>query len=120
MQASCYCKLTLKARDRMFDRPFFIFHRPLGINFYSPQPSAAIKIKDGGHNIRYEITYHSLAKITPALQAIVGTNVLLSNKIVVNSDPPTCFLMFVFASAYNVSVPVNALLFSLKTIFFRF
>ena len=29
---------------------------PLGINFYSPQPSAAIKIKDGGHNIHYEIT----------------------------------------------------------------
>ena len=29
----------------------------------------AIKIKDGGHNFRYENTEHSLAKITPALQA---------------------------------------------------
>ena len=23
MQASCWCELTLKARDRLFDRPFF-------------------------------------------------------------------------------------------------
>ena len=37
--------------------------------YFSPQPSAAINIKDGGHNIRYEITEHSLDKITPALQA---------------------------------------------------
>ena len=36
---------------------------------FSLQPSAAIKIKDGGHNFRYEITEHSLAKIAPALQA---------------------------------------------------
>ena len=36
---------------------------------FSLQPSAVIKIKDGGHNFRYEITEHSLAKITPALQA---------------------------------------------------
>ena len=36
---------------------------------FSLQPSAAIKIKDGGHNFRYEITEHSPAKITPALQA---------------------------------------------------
>ena len=35
---------------------FLTVDRPLGINFSSPQPSAAIKIKDGGHNIRYEIT----------------------------------------------------------------
>ena len=28
----------------------------LGINFSSPQPSAANKIKDGGHSIRYAIT----------------------------------------------------------------
>ena len=34
----------------------------------SPQPSAAVKIKDGGHNFRLENTKHSLAKITPALQ----------------------------------------------------
>ena len=31
---------------------FLTVGRPLGINFYSPQPSAAIKIKDGGRNIR--------------------------------------------------------------------
>ena len=49
---------------------FLTVDRPLSINFHSPQPSAAIKIKDGGHNIRYEITSHSLAKITPALQAM--------------------------------------------------
>ena len=39
--------------------PFFLFltvDHPLGINLSSPQPPAAIKIKDGGHNIRYEIT----------------------------------------------------------------
>ena len=48
---------------------FLTVDRPLGINFYSPQPSAAIKIKDGSHNIRYQITWHSLAKITPAPQA---------------------------------------------------
>ena len=33
------------------------------------QPSAAIKIKDGGHNFRSQNTEHSLAKITPTLQA---------------------------------------------------
>ena len=32
-------------------------------------PPCCIKIKDGGHNFRYENTEHSLAKITPALQA---------------------------------------------------
>ena len=35
---------------------------------FSPQPSAAIKIKDGGHSFREENTEHSLAKNTPALQ----------------------------------------------------
>ena len=39
---------------------------------FSPQLSAAIIIKDGGHNFRYEITEHSLAKITPAPQATQG------------------------------------------------
>ena len=34
---------------------FLTVDRPLGINFSSPQPSTSIKIKDGGHNIRYEI-----------------------------------------------------------------
>ena len=37
---------------------------------FSPQPSDAIKIKEGGHNFHQESTEHSLAKITPALQAI--------------------------------------------------
>ena len=36
--------------------PYFWPSTAPGINFSSPQPSAAIKIKDGGHNIRYEIT----------------------------------------------------------------
>ena len=40
---------------------FLTVDSPLGIKFSSPQPSAAIKIKDGGHNIRYEITKHLLA-----------------------------------------------------------
>ena len=42
---------------------------PLVQIYFSPQPSAAIKIKNGGHSIRYEITEHSLAKITPLLPA---------------------------------------------------
>ena len=36
---------------------------------FSPQPFA-MKIKDGGYNFCKEISDHSLAKITPALQAI--------------------------------------------------
>ena len=35
---------------------FMNVNHPLGINFSSPQPFTAIKIKDGGQNIRYEIT----------------------------------------------------------------
>ena len=42
---------------------------PLVQIYFSPQPSAAIKIKNGGHSIRYEITEHSLAKIAPLLPA---------------------------------------------------
>ena len=52
-------------------------YHPLGINFYSPQPSAAIKIKDGGHNIHDEITQHLLAKIMPALQATATFDLFL-------------------------------------------
>ena len=37
--------------------------------YFSPQPFAVIKIKDGSH----EVTKHSLAKITPALQAAAAT-----------------------------------------------
>ena len=37
--------------------------------FFSPQPSAAIKTKDGGNNFRQENTDQSLTKITPALWA---------------------------------------------------
>ena len=44
----------------------------------SPQPSAAIKVKDGGYNFRLGITEHSLAKSTPALQASLnGLNLWL-------------------------------------------
>ena len=35
---------------------------------FSPQPSATVTIKDGGHNFRQQNTEHLLAKITPALQ----------------------------------------------------
>ena len=89
-------ELTLQASDRLSDRPclewtvrvggggrekssllhhhpspyFWQSTAPLVQIYFSPLPSAAIKIKDGGHNFRYEITEHSLAKITPALQAI--------------------------------------------------
>ena len=42
---------------------------PLVQIYFSPQPSAAIKFKDGGHNFRKEITEHPFAKITPALWA---------------------------------------------------
>ena len=48
---------------------FLTVDRPLVQIYFSPQPSAAIKIKNGGHSIRYEITEHSLAKITPLLPA---------------------------------------------------
>ena len=34
----------------------------------SPQPSAAVKIKDGSYSLHKENTWHSLAKIMPALQ----------------------------------------------------
>ena len=52
--------------------PYFLpSTAPLVQIYFSPQPSTVIKIKDGGHNIRYEITEHLLAKITPALQATI-------------------------------------------------
>ena len=50
-----------------FTLPLFLFltdGRPLVQISFSPQSSAAIKLKDGGHNAEL-----SLAKITPALQA---------------------------------------------------
>ena len=45
---------------------------PLGINLYfSPQPSTAVKIKDGSYiYYRRNLTEHSLDKITLALHAI--------------------------------------------------
>ena len=52
--------------------PLLIFDRrlpPLVQISFSRQPSAAIKIKDGGHDFREENTELSLAKITPTLQA---------------------------------------------------
>lgn len=48
---------------------FLTVYRPIGTNFFSPQPSAAIKTKDGGNNFRQENTDQSLTKITPALWA---------------------------------------------------
>ena len=65
MQAS-YCYFTPRPHPSPY---FWSLTAPLVQIYFSPQPSAAIKIKNGGHNIRYEITEHSLAKITSALQA---------------------------------------------------
>ena len=48
---------------------FLTDDRPFGTNLSLPQSSAAIQIKDGGHNISQENTKHSPAKIMPALQA---------------------------------------------------
>ena len=53
-----------KVKDNLLDRPLVQI-------YFSPQPSAAIKIKDDGHNFHYEITEHSVAEITLALQARV-------------------------------------------------
>ena len=39
------------------------------ISFIS-QSSTVVKIKDGGHNFRYENTEHSLVEIPPALLAV--------------------------------------------------
>ena len=39
---------------------------PLGKNFFSPQPSAAMKIKDGGYDFYRENTEYLRAKITQA------------------------------------------------------
>ena len=77
---------TLKRLDDMIldfllphPAPLLVFGRrspPLVQIHFSPQSSAAIKIKDGGYNIRYEITEHSLAKIRPALQAKNGEEMI--------------------------------------------
>ena len=48
---------------------FLTITTPLIQISFSPQPSATIKIKVGGHNFFSENTDHSLAKIMPALQA---------------------------------------------------
>ena len=48
---------------------FWPWTAPLVQIYFSPQPFAVIRTKDGGYNFRYEITEHSLAKSTPALQA---------------------------------------------------
>ena len=75
MQASYLGGLTLRSarsfiQPAMFDLELeaTVAHL-LGTNYFSPQPSAAIKFKDGGHNFRKEITEHPFAKITPALWA---------------------------------------------------
>ena len=52
--------------------PFTHIHPPLVQIFLSPQPSAAVKIKNGGYNFLQEGTEHSLAKTTLALWATGG------------------------------------------------
>ena len=47
---------------------------PLVQIYFPPQPSASIKIKDGGYNFREENTEHTLAKITPTQQASMTLN----------------------------------------------
>ena len=44
---------------------------------FSLQPSAVIKIKDGGHNFHYENTVHSLPEIMPVLWAKSGWVIVL-------------------------------------------
>ena len=86
-------ELTLHARDRLFvyfrimadgggrggERPVISITPPSSLSFLlivvhpfvhncSPQPSAAVKIKDGSYSFHKENTGHSLAKIMPALQ----------------------------------------------------
>ena len=45
---------------------------PLVQIYFSPQPSAAVKIKDGSYNFYQDSVKHSPAKITLALQASLG------------------------------------------------
>lgn len=49
---------------------FLAVARPLGKIYLSPQPSAAVKIRDSGHHFHKENSDQSFAKITPAQQAI--------------------------------------------------
>ena len=70
---------------------FLTVDRPLGINFYSPQPFDAIKIKDGGQNIRYEITKHSLTKITPALPPPLSLVLTVDHPLGLNVYSPQPF-----------------------------
>ena len=68
------CRGRAKGENLHFPTPtpLLIFDRrpPFRYKFPSlPQSSAAIQIKDGGHNISQENTKHSPAKIAPALQA---------------------------------------------------
>ena len=63
---------TVGVRGRERAKSSLHFPHPLTASLvqisFSPQPSAAIKIKDGGHSFREENTEHSLAKNTPAMQ----------------------------------------------------
>ena len=65
--------MTSGRRNLHFPTPtlliFLLTTAPLVQISFSPQPSAAIKIKDEGYNFRYGNTEHLLAKITLALQA---------------------------------------------------
>ena len=51
---------------------FYRHPPPLVQIFLSPQPSAAVKIKNGGYNFLQEGTEHSLAKTTLAVWATGG------------------------------------------------
>ena len=90
---------------------FFTIDRPLVQICFSPQPSAAIKIKDGGHNVRYEISEHSLAKITPAFRAM-GT-------LHIGSEPDMCKTLHTIESgskAYTVQNYTSIELSNIKNI----
>ena len=71
VQTSYWCELKV-IRSPSFIRPAMFdleLEWTLAPIYFSPQPFAVIKIKDGSH----EVTKHSLAKITPALQAAAAT-----------------------------------------------
>ena len=62
-------KLTKSKTQHHVLRVFLTVDRPLGTNFFLSPAFRCYKFKDGGHNFWKENTEHSIAKITPALQA---------------------------------------------------
>lgn len=59
--------------------PYFFCHIP-GTNFSLTPAFRFHKIKDDGHNFRYENTEDSPAQMTPALQAIWSSNKVRNSK----------------------------------------